>query len=102
MTERLYYDQAYLTEFEGTVLACTPGQNGCFNVLLDRSAFILPQADSRTIPACLADSALWMLLCKTMKCGIRSQDRWLWGKACAVQSTGRDVLIICSSMQPIT
>ncbi|MBR5547907.1 MAG: hypothetical protein IKU70_13145 [Clostridia bacterium] len=39
MTERLYYDQAYLTEFEGTVLACTPGQNGCFNVLLDRSAF---------------------------------------------------------------
>ena len=38
MTERLYYDQAYLTEFDGSVLACEP--NGeYFDVLLDRSAF---------------------------------------------------------------
>jgi len=38
MTERLYYDNAYLTEFEGRVLACR--QNGDqYDVLLDRSAF---------------------------------------------------------------
>lgn len=38
MTERLYYDNAYLTEFDGTVLACR--ENGTnWDVLLDRSAF---------------------------------------------------------------
>ena len=38
MTERLYYDNAYLTEFDAQVLACRP--NGVqFDVLLDRSAF---------------------------------------------------------------
>lgn len=38
MTERLYYDYAYMTEFDGKVLACEP--NGkYFDVLLDRSAF---------------------------------------------------------------
>ena len=38
MTERLYYDNAYLTEFDGTVLECR--ENGAnWDVLLDRSAF---------------------------------------------------------------
>lgn len=38
MTERLYYDNAYLTEFDSCVLACQ--ENGeHFDVLLDRSAF---------------------------------------------------------------
>ncbi len=38
MTERLYYDQAYLMEFDGRVLDCHP--NGTrFDVLLDQSAF---------------------------------------------------------------
>ena len=38
MTERLYYDQAYLTEFDGKVLACEP-DGTYYHVLLDRSAF---------------------------------------------------------------
>ena len=38
MTERLYYDNAYLTAFDGTVLACRPNGDA-FDVLLDRSAF---------------------------------------------------------------
>ncbi len=38
MTERLYYDNAYLTEFDGQVLACRPNGD-MFDVLLDRSAF---------------------------------------------------------------
>lgn len=38
MTERLYYDNAYLTAFDAQVLACRPnGEN--YDVLLDRSAF---------------------------------------------------------------
>jgi len=38
MTERLYYDNAYLKEFDARVLACVP--NGSFfDVLLDQSAF---------------------------------------------------------------
>ena len=38
MTERLYYDNAYLTEFDAQVLACNAKEE-CFDVLLDRSAF---------------------------------------------------------------
>ena len=38
MTERLYYDNAYLTEFDATVLDCRE-ENGQHLVLLDRSAF---------------------------------------------------------------
>lgn len=38
MTERLYYDNAYLTEFDAQVLACKPNGES-FDVLLDRSAF---------------------------------------------------------------
>ncbi|MGN0753317.1 MAG: DHHA1 domain-containing protein [Aristaeellaceae bacterium] len=38
MTERLYYEDAYLTEFDAQVLACRP-QGEVFEVLLDRSAF---------------------------------------------------------------
>lgn len=38
MTERLYYDNAYLTEFDGQVLSCQP-DGAYFRVLLDRSAF---------------------------------------------------------------
>ena len=38
MTERLYYDNAYLTEFDAQVLCCKPNGDS-FDVLLDRSAF---------------------------------------------------------------
>ena len=40
MTERLYYDDAYLWEFDGTVTAVRPGKKqGTWEVALDRSAF---------------------------------------------------------------
>jgi len=38
MTERLYYDDAYLTEFEAAVLECVPA-DGAWRIRLDRSAF---------------------------------------------------------------
>ena len=38
MTERLYYENAYLTEFDATVLACEE-RDGAHHVRLDRSAF---------------------------------------------------------------
>lgn len=38
MTERLYYDNAYLMEFDAVVQAVRPN-GSCFDVLLDRSAF---------------------------------------------------------------
>lgn len=38
MTERMYYDHAYLTQFDAQVIGCRPhGEN--YDVLLDRSAF---------------------------------------------------------------
>ena len=38
MTEKLYYIDAYVSEFEATVLGCTE-ENGCFSIRLDRTAF---------------------------------------------------------------
>ena len=38
MTERLYYDDSYLTEFDAVVLACEE-RDGAYHVRLDRSAF---------------------------------------------------------------
>ena len=38
MTERLYYDDAYLTEFDAAVVECVP-RDGAWHVRLDRSAF---------------------------------------------------------------
>lgn len=38
MTDRLYYDNAYLTEFDATVLQCR-ANGAAYDVLLDRSAF---------------------------------------------------------------
>lgn len=38
MTQRLYYDNAYLTEFDAQVLSCRP-HGDYYDVLLDRSAF---------------------------------------------------------------
>ncbi|MBR6220412.1 MAG: hypothetical protein IKQ80_07610 [Clostridia bacterium] len=38
MTERLYYDDAYLTEFDARVEVCVP-RDGAYHARLDRSAF---------------------------------------------------------------
>lgn len=38
MTERLYYDQPYLKQFDAAVTACRAAQNG-YDIALDRSAF---------------------------------------------------------------
>ena len=38
MTERLYYDDSYLTEFDAVVTRCDAREDG-FHVQLDRSAF---------------------------------------------------------------
>ena len=38
MTERLYYKDQYIKEFEAQVISCTEGKNG-FEVILDKTAF---------------------------------------------------------------
>ena len=38
MTERLYYKDQYIKDFEATVLSCKQGENG-FEVILDKTAF---------------------------------------------------------------
>ena len=38
MTEKLYYQDAYLKKFSGRILSCTEGKKG-YEVILDRSAF---------------------------------------------------------------
>ena len=39
MTEKLFYKDSHLSEFEAEVVSCCPGENGLFEVELDRTAF---------------------------------------------------------------
>lgn len=38
MTEKLFYSDAYITDFEATVLSCNPVKD-CFEIILDKTAF---------------------------------------------------------------
>ncbi|MBP1586055.1 MAG: alanyl-tRNA editing protein, partial [Lachnospiraceae bacterium] len=38
-TEKLFYDDAYLQEFDAEVLSCNSGEKGSFLIILDRTAF---------------------------------------------------------------
>ena len=50
MTEKIYYESAYIKEFEGTVLECLEDKKG-YRIVLDRSAFTLKAAVSPAIRA---------------------------------------------------
>jgi Ser-tRNA(Ala) deacylase AlaX len=39
VTQRLYYQDAYGTEFDASVVASTPGKEGTTRVVLDRTCF---------------------------------------------------------------
>ena len=40
MTEKLYYQDSHLEEFEAQVISCQENQkNNCFEVVLDKTAF---------------------------------------------------------------
>ena len=79
MTERLYYDNAYLTEFDCCVLACR--ENGAhFDVLLDRSAFYPTSGgqpfdtgtlgNAQVIDVNVADGDVWHTVTKPLTPGI--------------------------------
>lgn len=78
MTERLYYDNAYLTEFDAQVLACKP--NGeFFDVLLDRSAFYPTSGgqpfdtgtlgDAKVVDVNVTDGEVWHTVTAPLKIG---------------------------------
>ena len=54
-TEKLYYADPFLTEFDARVLACE-AEKGGYAVVLDRTAFYTRAAGSRMTPACSAAS----------------------------------------------
>ena len=78
MTERLYYDDAYLTEFDAQVLACRPNGDG-FDVLLDRSAFYPTSGGqpfdtgmmgpARVVDVNVADGEVWHTVSQALPVG---------------------------------
>lgn len=78
MTERLYYDNAYLTEFDGTVLACE-ARGDHYDVLLDRSAFYPTSggqpfdtgllADARVLDVNVIEGEVWHTVDRPLKTG---------------------------------
>lgn len=49
MTERLYYEDSHMAEFDAKVISCEKsGEN--YEVVLDRTAFFPEEADSLPIP----------------------------------------------------
>ena len=87
VTERLYYDQAYLTEFDASVLACEP--NGAnFDVLLDRSAFYPTSGgqpydtgelgESRVVDVNVKDGGVWHTVTAPLAVGERVHGKIDW------------------------
>lgn len=87
MTERLYYDDAYLIEFDATVLRCGV-RDGVFDVLLDRSAFYPTSGgqpfdtgtlgDSRVIDVNVIDGEVWHTVDRPLEPGqsVRGKIDW--------------------------
>ena len=77
-TERLYYDNAYLTHFEGRVLVCQP-DGELFRVLLDRSAFYPTSGgqpfdtgmlgDARVVDVNVENDQVWHHVTKALTAG---------------------------------
>ncbi len=88
MTERLYYDNSYLTEFDGTVLACVE-KDGAHHVRLDRSAFYPTSGGQPYDTGTLGEAAVrdvyvdetgevWHTLDRPLPVGVSVQGRIDW------------------------
>jgi len=71
-THRMYYDDAYLQNFDARVLACSPaepvqgpsGMQPAWEVLLDQTAFIRRREGSRMTWDCWERRWFWMCVMK--------------------------------------
>ena len=90
MTERLYYDDAYLTEFDAAVRACEAREGAC-HVLLDRSAFYPTSGgqphDTGTLGAARvtdvyvdAEGEVWHALDRPLEIGAAVHGRIDWSR----------------------
>ena len=87
MTHRLYYDAAYLTEFDAQVLACRPNGEG-FDVLLDQSAFYPTSGgqpfdtgtlgDGRVTDVNVTDGEVWHTVDRPLSVGEAVHGRIDW------------------------
>lgn len=87
MTERLYYDNAYLTSFEGVVLDCRANGER-FDVLLDRSAFYPTSGgqpfdtgtlgDARVLDVNVEEGEVWHTVDRPLAVGSAVQGRIDW------------------------
>lgn len=89
MTDRLYYDNAYLTEFDAQVLVCRPNGEH-FDVLLDRSAFYPTSggqpfdtgtlSDAQVIDVNVTDGEVWHTLTQPLPIGAAVHGRIDWAR----------------------
>ncbi len=89
MTERLYYDNAYLTEFTAQVLSCRPNGER-FGVLLDRSAFYPTSGGqpfdtgvlgaARVIDVNVQDGEVWHTVTQPLTIGETVHGRIDWAR----------------------
>ena len=56
-TVKLFYEDAFMAEFDATVLSCEPYKDG-YKAVLDRTAFFRRAADNMEIPDILMKSGL--------------------------------------------
>jgi len=87
MTDRLYYDNAYLTEFDAQVLACCPNGDS-FDVLLDTTAFYPTSGgqpfdtgilgSARVIDVNVTDGEVWHTITSPLDVGSTVHGRIDW------------------------
>ena len=89
MTDRLYYDNAYLTEFDAQVLSCRPNGDH-FDVLLDRSAFYPTSGGqpydtgtlgaARVVDVNVTDGEVWHTVTQPLTVGSTIHGRIDWAR----------------------
>ncbi len=89
MTERLYYDNAYLTQFHATVLDCF-AKDDTYLVLLDRSAFYPTSGgqpydtgalgDARVLDVNVEDGLVWHTVDRPLAKGDTVEGRIDWAR----------------------
>ena len=76
MTEKLFYKDSHLSEFEAEVISCRPADGGMYEIELDRTAFFPRAADSMRIQAGSERQRCSMSGKKAEGSYILQTDRW--------------------------
>lgn len=96
-TKRLYFENAYIKEFDARVLSCEEGKNG-YEIVLDETAFFPEGGGQPADQGYLEDGEVTDVRDKKIMSCISALNTWSRELWCTESSTGTGGSFICSSI----